>query len=269
MNTPQRRVAQFFAGTHFGVDYGAMGEKLDHYCGLIASARYDEACTQFRDDQSLTNAEKREIIEAINKTCLFRRGLEWTNHGILGTFRFWNFQDKAEYLRRANEIANLVMAEITPHVCFGFGSVLGYVRGRDFIPHDDDMDLIIALPTRADIKYSTVKQSLKEVFEREGYRVVGDENLSHLTVARGEFAGTDIFIGFVDPDDSVSWFPSRRGISRFAEVFPAQWVNWFGVDCPMPADPEKYVAAVYGEDWREPIANWNHPWDDTEYRDFL
>lgn len=269
----QMRAEAYFNGLHLGSGYirepNDLEAQFDRFAGLILAGDYADAYKQMRAEKSLTDEQKKQIINAINEACLFKRQLEWGNHGVLRSFRFWNAAQKTEYLRRAVEIAEFLKAEVTPYVSFGFGSVLGYVRDNDFIPHDDDMDLIIALPVERGATFAAVKLALKEKLEAAGFTVKGDENLSHVRVVRGRFAGTDVFIGFIDPEDTVSWFPTRRGISKFSEVFPAKSVTWFGVDCPMPAVPEKYVAAVYGEDWRTPLPNWNHPWDRSQYREFL
>lgn len=212
-------------------------------------------------------AGKKGIIAAINQAYLFDREREWGNHGIRRSFRFWKKAEKVEYLQRACELADALMV-VTPDVSFGFGSVLGIVRDRDFIPHDDDMDLIIGLPSWPGTSFAQAKMTISTVLEAQGFTTHG-ENLSHYTVTKGPPSGTDVFIGFVESDRRVSWFPSKRGLHKYDDVFPAQTVDLFGIECLIPRMPERYLEKTYGQDWRKPIPNWNHPWDQSEYREFI
>lgn len=241
--------------------------QLIRFCEMIATGQQNEIYAAMRAEKALTDEQKKEIISAVNQAHFLPQRLEWTNHGIIKTFRFWTADEKAGYLRSANEIAEVVRS-LTPHVCFGFGSVLGMIRDDDFIPHDDDMDLIAAFPHEEGVTFGKLKQQLRDALEAAGFTVHGD-NLSHFGVNKEEGTATDIFIGIADEDETVSWFPSKRGLHKFSAVFPVSSFRLFGVDCPIPGDPIAYLENTYGKDWREPIPNWNHPWDQTQYQDFI
>jgi len=230
---------------------------------LVAQGHYTEAYTSIRADKTLTDAEKRTVQKEISQKILFARDLEWTGHGVVKTFRFWQPEQKIKYMKMANSLAS-ALQDFTPYVAFGFGSVLSMIRDNDFIPHDDDLDLIIALDPST---FGDAKQRLQTFLEGRGFTCYG-KNLSHFGVNTGtNETAVDVFIGFIE-DDRVSWFPSRRGGLDFAVVFPVQHREFFGQMAPIPADPERYLAVTYGPDWREPISNWNHPWDASEYHDF-
>lgn len=243
--------------------------RLDYYFGLIKAAKYDEAYQQLRADRALSSGQKKAIIGAVNISYLFQHQLEWGNHGIRRSFRFWSEPQKNQYVELALELVALLRAEVTPHVSFGFGSVLGMIRDKDFIPHDDDMDLIIALPAQKRVTFSKVLANLRQILLARNFVVPESRNLSHLTTARPGGIGTDIFVGFIDPDQRVSWFPSARRGFTFNDIFPTQTILFFGGDCPIPRDPLKYLAVTYGSDWRTPISNWDHPWETAAYRQFI
>ena len=267
--TLEARVAALADGQQAAPAGNILESQLDHYFQLIQAGQYQDAYHQLRADKALSSNQKKSIIGAVNASYLFQRQLEWGNHGVLRSFRFWTDSQKTHYVERALEITDLLKAEVTPHVSFGFGSVLGMIRNNDFIPHDDDMDLIIALPAEKGVTFAGVLDNLRQLLRGHDFVVPENDNLSHLTTARKGWAGTDIFVGFIDPDQRVSWFPSTRRGFAFDDVFPTQNMRFFGHDCPIPRDPLKYLAVTYGADWQTPIANWNHSWDASAYRDFI
>lgn len=255
------------AGGALAPTASAIEQRLQHYLRAVQAEEYTEAYTQLRADKTLSDSEKKALIDAVNHSLLFGRDLEWGNHGMRRSFRFWSEVEKRQYLLRALQIVECLKRNFTPFVTFGFGSVLGMIRDNDFIPHDDDMDLLIAFPRDSDASFAKAKLEIQNVLLREGYWVPENNMRTHHTVAKGPWAGTDIFIGFIDPGERISWFPSKRGGLHFSEVFPTATFELFGVACPVPAQPERYLEVTYGSDWRSPIPNWNHPWHFSEYQD--
>jgi len=239
--------------------------RLYHYCDLVRVGEHSAAVNGIRTDKLLSENEKRSIIAAINDGWLLDQELEWTTHGIARTFRFWSREQKVAYIERANELV-LDLLALSPLVSFGFGAVLGFVRDGDLIPHDDDLDTLIAFPA-SNASFCGAKEQLKKHLNAKGWSVSGDYP-SHFNVFRPSQRSIDVFIGFVE-DQRVSWFPSRRRNLRVHDVFPTQEFEVLGQLCPIPADPKRYLAATYGENWFEPIANWHHPWDASEYGDFM
>lgn len=228
----------------------------------VREGRYREAYMGLRALKLLNQEEKKRLIGAANEAYLMERQLEWTNHGILRSFRFWSVEEKQAYLRLTVEVMACCKT-VTPHVALGFGSVLAIMRDNDFVPHDDDMDILVAFPLDAVRQYPEALEMLNTAFESCGLRAHGNY-MSHRNVNKNNGKSVDVFVGFIE-DGRVSWFPSRRGNLSVAAVFPARKVDFLGVECEIPADPVAYLEATYGESWRTPIANWNHPWDRSEY----
>ena len=233
---------------------------------LVLQGDYDSAYHGLRGTTALTDEQKKQFVQVVNDRYLVERELEWTNHGILRSFRFWPKEEKVEYLRTANRVVE-VLEGVGSDVLLGFGSVLAYVRDADFIPHDDDLDLIVAFDRR---DVSTLTEALDRVvaaLEDAGCRVWGDLP-THRKARFASGHGVDVFVGLVE-DGRVSWFPSARGGLAVDQVLPPQVVDFLGVPVKMPAKLDEYLAVTYGQDWATPIANWNHPWDQRQYADLL
>ena len=77
--------------------------------------------------------------------------------------------------------------------------------------------------------------------------------------ARG-WAGTDIFVGFIDQERAGAYpGPSARNGLLASDVFPTRTMQFFGSECLIPRDP----AEISGSHLRSGLArrsrNWNHP----------
>jgi glycosyltransferase involved in cell wall biosynthesis/SAM-dependent methyltransferase len=239
---------------------------LDKILLHINRCEYDIAVNELNSVSFVSKSEKNHIRSIINEDVLFKNKLEWNNHGITKTFRFFSQEEKKHYLLEASALIE-VLRKKSDFICLGFGVVLGFVRAQDFIPHDDDIDILIGFPP---INLSSAKAELVDFLEKNGYRNYCDK-FTHMTVARGNpriKRCLDIFIGIIE-EGFFSCFPSRRKGLRIDNVFPAVDRNFFDCPLPFPRNTEGYLESVYGPDWRNPISNWNHPWDRKEYSEFL
>lgn len=234
---------------------------------LVIEGSYLEATRTLRDTSDLTNEQKRELARVVNDELLFYRELEWTNHSIRRSFRFWTPEQKVEYLNLTTRVIK-DLHKVSPYVCLGFGSVLGAVRDRDMIPHDDDMDVIVAF--ERDENTPTISVALNRISTiliEAGFSVHGDHP-THRNVNRDGGTAVDVFVALIE-EGRVAWYPSSRQGLRIEEVFPPQPVSILGVSTLIPREAEKYLDVTYGSDWRTPIAQWHHPWDLQQYKDQL
>ncbi len=205
------------------------------------------------------------LRRAANAELLAARRREWTVHGIHRSFRFWTLEEKRSYVRYAADVARDV-ATLTPNVCFGFGATLAVVRENDLIPHDDDLDLIVSFERSEAADLPAALALLAEHLTSLGYTVVG-EFFAHRHV-RAPSGGKkiDVFVGLFDGDE-VSWYPGPRQALKRADVFPTSTGSVFGIDVPLPASPETYLASQYGPDWRIPNPEFRHNWARAGYKD--
>lgn len=189
---------------------------------------------------------------------------EWTGHGITRTFRFWPHAQKTEYLRFAMRVLDALNQKY--EAVLGYGSVLSIIRDNDLIPHDDDLDIVVALPANDIESYKFELERLDSYLSEAGFSVRGDY-LAHRHASDGRFM-VDVFLGLKE-EEFVSWHPGPRKKILIRDVFPHSIATMFGVDCRIPGNSEAYLAAIYGENWRTPIPGWTHDFDPKNYADWF
>ena len=229
---------------------------------LVEDAQYIRADEVLVKTDDFTSEEKRLIRRIFSDGVLAARQREWGNHGIWRSFRFWSVDEKISYLTRSNAVIKAI-TPIADSVCYGFGSVLGFIRNNGFIPHDDDMDVIVAFHQDGVRSFQSAKILLMTHLSSCGMSVY-NENKTHFTVN-----GLDVFIGFVEHDGGVAWYPGRRnsGLS-FHDIFPHKLMEIHGVQVRIPKDTDKYLNSVYGVSWREENSTWSHSWNLSEYSEY-
>lgn len=232
---------------------------------LTLAGRYIEARAQLkalRKELPLDSA--RTFKQVVNAEFLMDRSLEWTAHGPLRSFRFWSHEEKVDYIEFAVEVAD-ALTDLTPNVAFGFGAALAVVRDHDLIPHDDDLDLVIAFEPHEATTLPQAHALLEDFLRARGFTVSG-EFFSHRHVGRGALKKIDVFCGLFE-GDRVSWYPGvRRGLAR-ETMFPTTRAELLGVEVPLPARPQEYLATVYGTGWNSSDPGFKHSWKKADWRD--
>jgi len=232
---------------------------VDTFRGAYAAARKDiEAC---EPDPDLLKAFR----GVVNAELLPSRRLLWTIHGPTRSFRFWSPAEQSAYVQFATEVV-AALREVTPHVCFGFGAVLSVVRDRALIPHDDDLDIIIGFEPEEAATLAAGLSVVTTALEERGFSVRGNYS-AHRQVGRNHRGKhVDVFVGLFE-GDAISWYPGTRGALDRDTMYPTTTAPLLGVDCPIPARPETYLAALYGEGWHTPDPHFAHRWDRSAYAD--
>lgn len=211
----------------------------------------------------ISKEDRRHVMRVINECYLYKREREWTSHGVKRSFRFWSEQEKVDYLSFANEVIDALRG-LTPNVCFGYGSALAMARSDDLIPHDDDLDLIIAMPGGS---ISGAIPEVESYLTQRGFKLAGSY-VSHRHVGCGKGQSIDIFIG-IQEGDYFSSYPGPRRAIKMGDVFPPNNKDLYGCSCPVPNNLEAYLSSVYGPDWKEPDPNFSHNWDRKPYSDIM
>lgn len=136
------------------------------------------------------------------------------------------------------------------------GTLLGAVRERKFIAHDRDVDLGVFigehqldLPIRLEAvglrhtrTYGTVERGLQYAFRRNSVKV---DTFFYYTDDAGHYHAA-----WKDGE------PIRYSYPPFA-LAP---LSFLGAQWLAPADPEAFLVAKYGPDWRTPVTEWDWAW---------
>jgi SAM-dependent methyltransferase len=151
-----------------------------------------------------------------------------------------------------------------------YGVLLGFTRAGDFIGHDDDFDLayISPLKTREEVRRQSVE--IVEALIAEGWtvRLTSYGQYKIIRRVKREKLKFEIFVGWTEGDCTYLYFGIDKGIEPSAFV-PVATRNFHGVSLPVPADPERVNAAIYGPGWRTPDPGFRYVFDKEKWRPFL
>jgi len=131
------------------------------------------------------------------------------------------------------------------------GTLIGALRHRGFIPHDDDVDLECLEADRDRIAAAF------EDHPRLNFRGGGrwrETPVAHVGL-RGTDVELDIFLREAELAELAD-FPSG------AEVHPLRRYRFNGLDLPGPGAPEAFLSRLYGADWATSVRVWSHDFND-------
>lgn len=224
----------------------------------MAVGAYDRSSHALDRLDLVSDEERRRLRREVSDQLLAPRELEWTSHGVKRSFRFWKPEEKRDYVRLAVQITEH-LSQLTPRVCFGFGAALAVVRDGDLIPHDDDLDLLVAFEPHEAATLAAGHRLVTTTMQDAGYTVTGDF-LAHRKVALPDHQrGVDVFVGIFE-GDRIAWYPGTRGSLHRDTMFPVSSGPLLGISCPLPRSPLDYLETVYGPEWRQPDPGFRHRW---------
>jgi hypothetical protein len=149
-------------------------------------------------------------------------------------------------------------AGVPSYICYG--TLLGAVRNGRLIAHDNDVDIayVSELPDPVDVV-------------RESFRVERALRDAGWTVRRGSGVRLNVRVKLSDDSmrfvdvftshwvEGVLYIPSDTGFELPKEtILPLTTIELEGRQVPAPAQPERLLAATYGESWRVPDPSFRY-----------
>jgi hypothetical protein len=140
-----------------------------------------------------------------------------------------------------------------------YGTLLGAIRDDDFIPHDDDMDVLLILKEN-DPLLSNIVERLVRLFEDRGL-IVGVSKLNDvgmlpvLQIQDYKYPiHLDIFFGI--QGNAQILMPMRQVINEYVDealMLPVKYLETGTfTGFPVPSNPEGFFEMRYGNSWRTP-----------------
>lgn len=202
-------------------------------------------------EQTVTFGDSGRRVEVVDRE---GRELIIDNSGRLAVpFGGQGGREKAALLDALREVL-AALADAGVDAFPAYGTLLGAVRDGTFIGHDTDAD--VGYVSRFDHPVDVIRESfrLQRELVRRGYRITrhsGGGFKVHVQAPDGSVRGLDVFSGaFID--DHLLLMGELYAPFRREWLLPLGTVALDGVTLPAPAEPERLLAALYGESWRVP-----------------
>ena len=232
-------------------------------------------------------------LEAFVLFNCYRRGLPARTHGALFTLRKRLFASgaAARFEGIVSHIKDILHPEfITPHgynltfsemdtsgvmnalgaafaplmalecpIFLYAGALLGYVRSRELIGHDDDVDIGIYLGEMADENVPVAWHAYKRKLAAAGLLAENEAEMNNMSfkITTDLICDVDVFAAWTNGDHFSVYPYSLNELTR-DKLLP---LKSFGQDPLMlPADVEALLAQSYGEGWRLPDPFFHLDW---------
>lgn len=165
------------------------------------------------------------------------------------------FGEKQLALNLLKEADEILTSEGVDY-CIMFGTLLGLLRHGDFIPWDDDLDIIV-------FDIPKFKEQCLERFESKGYRVLPDirhgqscgfriysEQDLDIPEVAWKFPWIGVWETVVDQDSMT--LPPEKFVYDIRDFFPLQRRSFMGFSIMIPNSSTKILDMYFGtDDWME------------------
>lgn len=198
-----------------------------------------------------------DVIEYINKKLIDfspseQYPLQITSHGIRSSRRSLKNIGSNKLAKFMNDIF-VIFDKYNYDLIACYGTLLGIYRDNDFIPHDDDIDLLL-ITDNADI-FSEIDKNLLSSLENKDYEVKDRKIGSQFIQIYPKHLQThlDIFIGLVDGDKII--LPMENVISRGIKkdiILPRKSTKFLDYKIYIPNDADEFLKERYGANWHIP-----------------
>lgn len=240
------RLADYLIRSAWPDSYGRLLGKLFTQYRRLRMMRPVAKLTRKKETVSKAVFEGSKVISANTK---YASPLVLGKHGLQVPL---SFRPENVIMGHLVEIRDKVKAAgHTP--LFMYGTLLGAIREKDFIPHDDDLDLAVILEGVGPDELMTECKRLIETFNEAGVTCNLGSPIAPLIHCHRGPVTIDIFVlGHVE--DTIYWpHAALKIVAERASIFlPTSTLEFKGEIFDAPHDPEAVSEARYGSDWYIP-----------------
>lgn len=174
-------------------------------------------------------------------------------HGLSGP----TLQVNAEKYLNHMTALQTALGELGYRSCISYGTLLGAVREKDFIEHDDDVDMAIVMRTDDHDREMVDLLTALKARGFKGYEFRSPALLS-VSTARNKFP-IDLF-PIIDKGDHVRMYMEGMKVRPLAAdlMLPLATIEFKGREYGAPSRPEAFLEDRYGADWRTPVRKVAH-----------
>lgn len=140
------------------------------------------------------------------------------------------------------------------------GALLGVIRDKKLIEHDDDIDLAVIIPGDTQPAAALAWRYLCLSLYQDGLARVEDQYDPFpevLKLVSGGGYDIDLFPAWFQKRGALI-YPHTYGELSRKDVLPLKTCDVTGL--PIPAKPRKMLAVNYGADWQSPNPYWTFDW---------
>jgi hypothetical protein len=160
-------------------------------------------------------------------------------------------------IKEIHEIAR----ECGREVFLGYGTLLGCVREKGFIAHDDDIDLILRVPLSDGGTEITSRQILFKRLEERGYQVEQFIGYEHHNLKKCNVC-IELFPAYEKGDTVRLYMESMQfRVIPSNIMFPLQPGRLYEIDICLPAKPDDFLYERYGSSWKRPDRFYEWRWE--------
>ncbi|MFC7496711.1 MULTISPECIES: class I SAM-dependent methyltransferase [unclassified Nocardioides] len=185
-----------------------------------------------------------------------RLGAGWVlaRTGMVQLSKQLNTQWQEAVMGLYDDVRTILREEHGNDLFLTFGTLLGAIREGNYIGHDNDFDVAYVSRERSGPAAAAELVAIARTLIDRGYRVEAMGSCLHVVDEDRSKYRIDIFHTYLDAD-GVMRHPF--GYAGTAPVTDAQWEGMREIDFPggrplVPVRSEELLAAIYGDDWRQP-----------------
>lgn len=194
-----------------------------------------------------------DIKDKINEKLLPKKIQITNSDGLVKSFAVWTEEEKRSYVEATRKVIDLLYM-FTPHVFYSFGTLLGFIREKNFfIPYDHDIDICFVVDGSKYLTFESLAAELIPYLKYRGVTVVNRIATNLYTVAYKKSPYFDLFPVLEDKTGMCSLGTVNRYRVPKEVLYPTIPMDVLGVSCPIPRSPFECLRYFYGDTWRTPI----------------